>query len=638
MKLCFATIAAIASMASLATSYSDNPYGVVAHVAYNEPAARTCATAKDAGLGWVRCDFDWDQIEREEGVWDFSKLDGVVAAAESEGIQLLPILGYSVPWAKPTYRHLDRWTNYVCRVVGRYRRRLPVVEVWNEQNLGSFWFGDPNPTNYLALLKATYEAVKAIDPEIKVSFGGTSRVPLDYIGEIYGLDGAGCFDILSIHPYTFPRRPEGMMDVQIEELRALMEENGDADKPVWITEIGWSTHRPTFECGDLLLAGLRAAAPDRKTWRMVYVPARTDHFGECEGVCAALGNILPVGSTIRAVVPAKLADLLAEGNTDAVVYPFNEEYPADTATTVADFVKAGGTLVEFGGGPMFHAFRPDARNARQHDKKANTRKDRENLRIDVTSPWMGKRSEGKTRVFPTECAKGVAVPEDGFEAEHFLSDRLLKPEDAFIPLLAAETNGMKAVAAAVCRFGGDMKGAVVLSCIPMGTTSCLGNIGTCDEDRQARLLVRALGIAFAENVEKCFTYELRQTEKDPCDPESHFGIVRDDFTHKRAYVAYKTFIEQRPTGSVQSARIWRTADGNECFPQWTRPDGSRAGMIWTTGRERRARLEFSGDDVEFFDIDGKRLQPSREGRSVLLDIGESPVYFRGAELVSGWRG
>ncbi len=126
-------------------------------------------------------------------------------------------------------------------VVTRYGRRLPVLEVWNEENADGFR-GVSNPTNYLAVLRRTHETVKRLDPEIRVAFGGTAGVPLEFIEEVYRLGGAKWFDIMNVHPYSHPERPEGAMDAQIEKLRALMERYGDTQKPIWITEVGWPTH------------------------------------------------------------------------------------------------------------------------------------------------------------------------------------------------------------------------------------------------------------------------------------------------------------------------------------------------------------------------------------------------------------
>ena len=612
-----------------AASIALNPYGACAHITGHEypVAQKTCEMMRQAGMGWVRCDFHWHSVEKKKGAWDFSRFDGVVSECEAAGLQLLPILCYSVPWANPAYRHLDSWEEYVRRVVSRYGRRLPVVEVWNEANLEQFW-RNPNPTNYLALLRRTYETVKKVDPGIRVAFGGTSGVPFGFIEEVYRLGGGKCFDIMNIHPYSHPNRPEGFMDANMEKLRELMAKYGDGDKPVWITEVGWPTHRVVPADGGLLRAGLKAARPEAKWWRMLYVPAQNDADGDGDkNVCAQLVDILPEGSSAEVCRADNLARRLAQGDVDAVVYPFSENYAADSVDAVYEFVKAGGVLVDFGGMPMWNAYRMGADGAMHQDKNAKTANDRRRLRISEMAWWMDKRYPKSLQVHPSSSAKGLALPPKGFAGERFLTSRLLKPGDEFIPLLSASTNGVEAVAAVVYRFGSDMKGAVVVS-----TIMERGRRGASSYAQQAKFAARSMGIAFAENVEKFFWYEFRQPDRNPNDSESHFGMVYGNFAPKPAYGAYMTFVGVRPAGSEQCRDKWRSDDGKTYFPQWKRPDGRFAGMIWSLAPGRR-KVVFSSTDMEFVDLFGARVRPVRNGNAYELALTDSPIYFVGGKIV-----
>ena len=614
-------------MVAVASFAADNPYGAHAHVTRGEPARRTCAMIRQAGMGWVRADLDWCSIERKKGVWDFTYCDKILAEIEAEGVQLLPVLGFSVPWANPAHEHLDAWEEYVRRVVTHYGRRLPVLEVWNEENISGFW-KDPNPTNYLALLRRTYETAKKIEPNVRIAFGGTSGVPFEFIEEVYRLGGAKWFDIMNIHPYTHPRRPEGAMDAQIEKLRAMMAKYGDARKPIWITELGWPTHSLGLaEAGlGLLPTGLKAARPELDVWRMLYVPVR-DEEEAAEFVLPLLRNVLPKGSSVEVCRPPDLAERLAKGGVDGVVYPFTEHYASDSADAVHAFVKDGGVLVAFGGIPMSYAYRADAGGEMRPDKRAEPWKDRRRLRIAEKAWWFDKRYPKEIPVFPSAAAKGASVPPKGFKGERFFTPDLLQKGDAFIPLLSAPTNGVEAVAAAVYKFNSDMKGAVVVGGIFMR-----GSQGTSTEGRQAMMVARSLGIAFAEGIENFFWYEFRQPDENPYDPESYFGMVHDNFAPKPAYGAYMTFVDARPTGSVQTVGSWRSADGTVYFPQWTRPDKRKAGMIWTTKDAHERKLTFTAPDVTFLDVAGARVRPERTGNVVTLMLSDSPIYFFGGEL------
>jgi hypothetical protein len=543
-------------------------------------------------------------------------------------MQILPVLGNSVRWAHPAHEHLDEWAGFVQMVVTRYGKRLPVVEVWNEPNLSGFW-KDPNPTNYLALLRRTHETVKSVDPSIRVAFGGTSGVPFAFIEEIYKLGGAKWFDIMNIHPYTEPDRSEGDMDVKIERLRELMAKYGDAKKPIWITEIGWPTHRMGISHNGLFQAGLEVARPNINAWRMLYVPARTDEEGDVdETVRLMMLDALPKGSSVEICRPVDLSKRLARGDVDGVVYPFTEDYAVDSFDAVCAFVKSGGVLVDFGGFPMSYAYRMDTDGRLHLDKKAKPMQDRRRLRIDSVAWWMDKRYPEALPVHPTAAVRGVKEPSEGFKGQRFFTGRMLKSGDEFVPLLSASTNGIDTVAAAVYRFNSDMKGALVVS----GLYSVRGLRGTCSEDRQARMMARALGIAFAEGIENFFWYEFRQPDRKPFDPESYFGMVHDNFAPKPAYGAYMTFIDVRPAGSIQNSAAWRSEDGTIYFPQWTRPDGRKAGMVWTTRAAHERKMTFTSSGMTFLDVSGARVRPECEGNAYKLVLSGSPIYFIGGEI------
>ena len=559
----------------------------------------------------MRCDFDWRTVERKPGEWDFSAFDRIVDDCEAQGVQALPILGFSVAWATPAHEHLDAWGEYVRRVVTHYGSRLPVVEVWNEQNIPSFW-KSPNPTNYLALLRRTYEVVKAHAPEVRVSFGGTSGIPFDFIEEVYRLGGAKFFDVLSVHPYSQPDAPEGRLDRDLERLRALMARYGDAEKPIWITEVGWPT--PKAALGDstaaLLRAGLRTADPAKTAWRALYVPTRTDAENDA-AVVAALREALPSGSTAESCAGAKLAARLAAGDVDAIVFPFDETYSADGIDAVAEFVKAGGTLVDFGGMPLWRVCCAGAPEGRRPESGANPGAgDRQRLRISEQAWWTDKRYPKEIRVSPVGEAAGERALTDakGFTGSRFFSTARLRPGDEFRPLLAASTNGVACAAAGVYRFNSDYKGRVVVSGLMKQ------DVVWASEEHQARMTARALGISFAEGVEAFFVYEFRAPERNPRDPESYFGLVHDDFAPKPG--------------------AWRDAmeRGVRYFPQWKRPDGRDAGMVWTTGEPEEVWLTFTGEDVEFHDHLGRQVRPTRDGRKFRVPLSGSPVYFTGAAL------
>ena len=204
-------------------------------------------------MGMVRLDFPWKSIEGADGSWNFARHDAVVAAAKAAGVTVLPILDYSHPAHPMPHKDPGPWREYVRRVVERYASDCPVFEVWNEENLGNFCGEPADPANYLVVLKSAFEEIRAAAPHARVAIGGLGNIaPLPYLEGLYRLGGGAYFDIMNLHPYSDMRNnPEGMLDDVLEKHRAQMEKFGDGNKPIWITEFGWSTaeRKPGFDAG-----------------------------------------------------------------------------------------------------------------------------------------------------------------------------------------------------------------------------------------------------------------------------------------------------------------------------------------------------------------------------------------------------
>ena len=235
MKMGMITAVCLALFAQgRAQSVEQSPYGICAHVSRygdHELAERQFQMMRQAGIRWARTDFDWTTVQpRQDGPWDFSMIDRTVQWAEEGGITILPILAYDVAWARPAYKHLDLWRDYVRKTVTRYKGRLLYWEVWNEPDLEQFWQDTPDPANYTLLLKAAYEEIKAVDPSAKVLLGGVSGIPMEFIKGIYEAGGGAFFDIMNVHPYRYPLTPEASpLKEELHKLRQLMAQYGDAE-------------------------------------------------------------------------------------------------------------------------------------------------------------------------------------------------------------------------------------------------------------------------------------------------------------------------------------------------------------------------------------------------------------------------
>ena len=602
-------------------------YGICSHLAGGEykKLDETCDMIALTGIRYVRADFNWNHCQKKPGgEWDFSQFDRVVTAAEKRGLTVLPIL-FGIPsWAHPVWEHLEEWGDYVGRIVERYGDRMPVVEIWNEENLAGFWKSPPNPQQYAETLRVAYAAAKRANPSVRVALGGTSGVPLDYIRGVYEHGGAKFFDIMNVHPYSRPARPEGFVDRELDALRKLMKEFGDEGKAIWITEIGWPTQ--TRNVGDfgLVKAALRVSRPEKRRWKVILADCGTNRNEQAERDYL---SVLPLGSEVVSCSPTETNRRLAEGWADAVFYPKYESYPVETVSAVRKFVKEGGTLLDFGGMPMWAPFKEKEGKLQSW----KTWEDRAALRIGVDAWFMNDKSAPEIlRCFVTEDGQkaGVNFLPDGLKFTRFQTAQYLKPGDRMVPLMAGKNpkNGKDVVGACVYLFDSDFKGRIAVSGLRVGINA------ENTEFEQAQYLVRALALAFAEGVEAFFPYEFRAEERDQFDREHHFGITHSNFAPKPAWGAYKNFISCRPVGSKQVEGPWRDEKGC-CFPQWTCPDGKAAGMLWTTGPDEEHAISFDSDRVGFRNMAGRVIVPRKLGpRTWLVPFTGSPIYFIGGRI------
>ncbi len=208
---------------------------------------RRLAQIQRIGAAWGRNDIWWGQVEPARGQWEFSKADSVVSMFRRHEINLLGILCYSTDWmngqSPVTDDQIAAFANYAARMARRYEGRVSCWEVWNEPNAAPFWTPTPRAADYVRLLKATYQAVKQVSPDIRIVGMSTKGVDLDFIEECLRLGAGEYLDILSVHPFQDQPPTERTGETELEKigaLRALMDANG-CNRPIWITDCGWPT-------------------------------------------------------------------------------------------------------------------------------------------------------------------------------------------------------------------------------------------------------------------------------------------------------------------------------------------------------------------------------------------------------------
>jgi hypothetical protein len=216
-----------------------SPFGMGVYLyryAHPEQMDRAAALAQAAGCKWSREEFLWHRIEPRRGEFDWSFYDAVVETATRHGICIYGLIDYWSEWAEAyTPAGIADYARYCTALVSRYRDRIKHWEVWNEPNI-FFWQGPREM--YVDLLKAAYQAIKAADPEAQVLGCSTAGIDTGFIRMV--AERGGIYDLLTIHPYRGSLDDRGFIR-ELQETAALTEALYGDPKPVWITEMGWST-------------------------------------------------------------------------------------------------------------------------------------------------------------------------------------------------------------------------------------------------------------------------------------------------------------------------------------------------------------------------------------------------------------
>lgn len=621
----FATLLFAVLISSANAQPAESPYGVCAHLGGHEfgTHAKALSMIEETGIQWVRADFAWGTVQPDSDTWNFERFDAILAAAPQHSIQILPILDYNVPFANPAYQHLDQWELYVRKMVERYQDRIPVWEVWNEQNLVNFW-KDPEPANYLPLLQRSYETIKSINPKLKVAVGGYAGIPLDYIEKLYELGGGKYFDIMNVHPYSHPRPPEDDLEEQLGKLKAMMKKYGDGEKPIWITEIGWPTPEQISPAPGLIAAAIESLLPDKQKGQAIFIndPTFNNHFGPSKELIA---QNLPQQFSLQVLDIDEVKPALDNGLIDVVIMPMSENYHHDGFERIIQYVKEGGIVVILHGMPLWYGYQ---RNGAGHWEKVN-KSAYSDLRIQTEAWWTKKGIiPEELQVKYTGPAENVPGQPKKIIADRFILPKGFKEGDRFIPLLQGQANDYTCTAAAIYDFNSDWKGAVIVSTLRETGGNAVDPLG------QARMLPRAQLIARRCGVERIFWYEFQAPEHIPLDVESHFGIVKKDFAPKPAWFAYRNLTTQLLPGSVFIEREWHRSDSSLYYPQWKQPDNTVAGAIWAFKEPGIYRVNFTGRGVTFTTHLGLAVKSQPEEQSFLLPLNSAPLFFRGAEIES----
>jgi hypothetical protein len=231
------------------------------------------------GAGWNRWPLYWDSIDQGDGNYNWAGYDQLVANDVRYGLRSDAIFlgvpanlhdgrimrglyepvfsdGSDIPAEGKPPNPGNPYAAFVYAAVQRYKpggtlaaqlgwqgdQGIRVWEAWNEPDLTMFWSGSVR--DYARLLKVTYMAVHAADPQASVMFGGLAYLhPMysDWFSQTLGYISRDplrdsyrwFFDIAAVHSYGDADNSYRV----VNRIKQVMKAYG-LDRPVWLNESG----------------------------------------------------------------------------------------------------------------------------------------------------------------------------------------------------------------------------------------------------------------------------------------------------------------------------------------------------------------------------------------------------------------
>ena len=263
-------------------------YGVQAHMIHNGQEGIVMDKTRELGFGWVKQQIEWKVFESNQGQYGFGDIWPIVNAANSRGINLLFSVVNAPSWSRESGydgsvggppADPQTFARFLGRLAGEYcGSSLKAIEVWNEQNLHYEWGNRPiNPSEYMALLRPSYGAIKSACPSMYVISGALTpagdngSLAMDdfrYFEAMLQQGLANYVDGFGAHPSGYNVPPDTIWQNACEEIKKTGNQNfngacdnphhswsfrstmegyrnlalryGAGHIPIWPTEFGWA--------------------------------------------------------------------------------------------------------------------------------------------------------------------------------------------------------------------------------------------------------------------------------------------------------------------------------------------------------------------------------------------------------------
>lgn len=616
ISLLFTTQACFSQSSSIlqrfkGTETLNNPYGITSHITwqgYDYDKYLDCIRdITTLGIYYIRTDFNQGSIKWGKNDQSFVPLDKVVTASKMDNLKVAPLV-YPARYVKYTKYEDETYTRYLTDCLNRYGKDIETWEIGNEMDIMNALDGKVSAAEYISILKSSYNIIKAYNPNQTVLLGAIGDLSKPYFEELLQREAHNYYDVTNIHYYSARKVPEAILPFY-EKVGNLLKKY-IVDKPLWLTETGYSTFRdesldnPDRFYTDVLPQVYRTLGINcNKVEMAVLLDSRVNKYLRNQDnplIYSGFKGVKAVGLDDLATLDIKQLPVL--------MILFGESFPMSHFQGLVSYVKKGGTVVFPEGGCLLYYDLDISTNELKPVGKTYYKK----LHIDCMFTWdaeakvKGLKSKMKGLRTNPSFSMNYTWSEEDMKSPKYFTEGNLSEGDEMISIIEGYDENFSSPVAVCYKLDSELKGNIIIQ-------SRSNNGNKISESLQAIRYPRLYLLSFASGIDKVFSYCLT----DRSQANGGYGILRKDMTRKPAFYALKTLTEKCPSGA---SRPTVSVKDHQYVAGWINPDGKKVYAVWSDRLGEEYYITETGR-AKFYDCFGNRIKKKK------FKISSSVVYI-----------
>ena len=598
-----------------ATEKLDSRFGACAHFMWNKPERERMELclqrANECSIGFIRTETSWIQAQAtKDAPYDFTTWNEVLNCAKRNNIAVSAIITGGIPkWGFHIADKPDEISKFVSAVVKN--GGVSSWEITNEPNLQHYWYAQPNPEKYANLLKRLYTEIKRADASATVMYAGVAGVPLDYIEATFKADAHKYFDEMNIHPYQLHDIPEYNLIDEIGELKKLMSAYGIAEKPIVISEMGYSSGRINPSLKYIFAEALKRQGIDVEKTEVCIISDKLYKASTLE-LNKDVSVFINGAKRQRSIEYCQIKELNPKKNP-VLVLPFDESFPYEFLIALKSYINSGGNVIFLGGYPMwFDIVVKDGKAEKVAKRDAGLKC------LGLPRPITTKR----IRSHPHHTYTDFVEPAFGFEnlklEGKFNARGFVPPSKAsgfeFVPIVYGCWKDKTKIKKSPCiaMYKNKNGGSVIFN------STYIDEV--VSPELQASYTIRSMLLCYALGIKRISVYTLRDRGTDGT-REAHFGIYGFELEQKPLAKAYKTLVDMLG----EKSKPTYTEKKGLFSVKWTNPENNKKYVaVWLArGNKKQQKIN---RDCKIFDLYGNLICNAK--KDDFVEISGNPIYLQ----------